>query len=87
MSFGQKLMLQLAPKPHSQLVFTSIEYMKIKNLLDVKLVDFNYATAKDFLVGMKIEIKTNMIHLLRFTREIKITKEVIENQKTLRRER
>jgi hypothetical protein len=87
MSFGQKLMLQLAPKPHSKLVFTSIEYMKIKSLLDVKLVDFKFATTKDYLIGMKNDIKMNIIQLLRFTREIKMTKEVIENQKTLRQER
>jgi len=87
LSLGQKIMLQLAPKPSSTEVFTSVQYDKIKNLLDIRLVDFKYNTGQEFIDGLKEELKETMRTILRFQREIKVTKETIENPKTIGREK
>ena len=86
-SFGKKIMLQLAPKPTSQQTISNQEYIKIKHLLDVRLVDFKFSSGKEYLDGIRDDCKAALKAKFLFERETRITKEVIENPKTTRKER
>jgi hypothetical protein len=65
-SLGKKIMLQLTPKPNSTEAFTSVSYEKVKDLLDVRLVDFKYKSGKEYLDGIKSELKDTLRSIMRF---------------------
>ena len=53
----------------------------------MRLVDFKFKSGREYLDGIKNELLDTLRTIMRFQREIKLTKEILANPKTIAREK
>ena len=64
-----------------------MEYEKAKDLLSVQLIEPKFKSGREYLEGLKGECIDIQRQINRFSREIRITQEVIDDPRTVGRER
>lgn len=87
MTLGQKMMLKLAPKPQSQEAFLEVDFARVKPLLNVRLVDYKFASGRDYIDIVRMECVELIRQINRVNRELKDLRVTLSNPKTLARER